>query len=303
MKQDQDAIRTRSFAACEALARSHYENFTVVSRLLLPREVARDLAAVYAFCRSADDAADEVADDQESLAALRMIREQLEACVDGECDDAYWAPALGDVIRRHAVPLELCVRLLDAFERDRYQTRYTDWDDLLSYCRDSADPVGRIVLHVTGHADRNNFEELCRLSDCICTGLQLANHWQDVACDLHIRQRIYIPQDVMTQYGIGEDTLRHGPADDRFRAMMQDLVGKAHGQFDEGAALCGLVDPVIRPSVHLFRLGGVSILRAIERQGFDVLIRRPVVPGWRKGLMVAAAWLSRESGIDLLRRL
>ncbi|MBL1218109.1 MAG: squalene synthase HpnC [Planctomycetes bacterium] len=301
MKDRDDAIRARSFVACEALARSHYENFTVVSRVLLPADPARDLAAVYAFCRMADDAADEIDDDSESLAALGVMRQQLETCAAGGCDEAIWGPALGDVIRRHDVPLELFGRLLDAFERDRRQDRYRDWADLLSYCHDSANPVGRIVLHISGHGARRDFGELCLLSDRICTGLQLANHWQDVVGDLSQRGRVYIPQDLLDQFGVEEADLRTGAvAVDRFVGLMRELVGRARALFDEGAALCDLVDPAIRPSVQLFRLGGVSILHAIEQQGFDVLRQRPAVSSWWKGVLVGAAWLSRESGIDVV---
>ncbi len=291
-----------SFRACLDLALSHYENFSVISRLL-PREHEADFAAVYAFCRTADDAADERGDPAISLAELAGMHRQVDRCAAGEPVDGPYFPALAVVMRRHRVPAELFHRLLAAFERDQRQSRYETWEDLLTYCTGSADPVGRIVLLITGHGDHPELQEMFRLSDATCTALQLANFWQDVARDLLERDRIYMPGEVMRQHGVTEPELRKMVETKRtsesFRELEEDLLSRTRPLFVRGRDLWPKVKKEVRPAIQLFTAGGEAILRAIEGQRYDVLVRRPTLTRWGKAALAARAWIGLRLGVDL----
>lgn len=291
-----------SFAACLELALSHYENFSVISRLL-PREHEKDFAAVYAFCRTADDAADERASREASLAELAELHLQVDRAATGLEVAGPYFPALRDVMERHAVPAELFHRLLSAFERDQRQSRYETWDDLVTYCTGSADPVGRIVLLITGHGNRPQIEAMFRLSDCTCTALQLTNFWQDVVRDLLERDRIYVPGEFMAKHGVTEASLRGmidaRQADEAFRAMEADLVEHTQPLFEQGKGLWPHLNPRIRPSIQLFTAGGEAILRAIRRQRYDVIRRRPTLSRWGKACLAARAWVGLRLGLDV----
>lgn len=291
-----------SFRACLDLALSHYENFSVISRLL-PREHEADFAAVYAFCRTADDAADERGDPAISLAELAGMHRQVDRCAAGEPVDGPYFPALAVVMRRHRVPAELFHRLLAAFERDQRQSRYETWEDLLTYCTGSADPVGRIVLLITGHGDHPELQEMFRLSDATCTALQLANFWQDVARDLLERNRIYIPGEVMRQHGVTEPELRKMVETKRtsesLRELEEDLLSRTRPLFVRGRDLWPKVKKEVRPAIQLFTAGGEAILRAIEGQRYDVLVRRPTLTRWGKAALAARAWIGLRLGVDL----
>ena len=208
-------------------------------------------------------------------------------------------------MQRHAVPAELFHRLLSAFERDQRQSRYETWDDLLTYCTGSADPVGRIVLLITGHGDRPEIEQMFRLSDCTCTALQLANFWQDVVRDLLERDRIYLPGAMMREHGVSEASLRQmieaGRADAGFAALERDLVARTRPLFDEGKALWPHLNPSISPAIKLFTAGGEAILHAIERQRYDVVIRRPTLGWWGKASLAFRAWIGLRLGLDVFR--
>jgi len=293
-----------SFRACLELALSHYENFSVISRLL-PREHEHNFAAVYAFCRSADDAADERGNKDIALSELGAMHRQVDRCAAGQAVDGPYFPALSVVMKRHAVPAELFHRLLNAFERDQRQSRYQTWDDLLTYCTGSADPVGRIVLLITGHGARPDIGEMFRLSDCTCTALQLANFWQDVVRDLLDRDRIYLPQNTMREHGVTEaglrDMIKAGRANAAFAAMERDLVARTRPLFAQGKGLWASLNPRIRPAIQLFTAGGEAILHAIERQRYDVVIRRPTLSRWSKASLAARAWLGLRLGLDVFR--
>jgi len=299
-----ETLTEDSFRACLDLALSHYENFSVISRLL-PREHEQDFAAIYAFCRTADDAADERGARDISLAELAAMHRQVDRCAAGQSVDGPYFPALSVVIQRHAVPAELFHRLLRAFERDQRQSRYETWDDLLTYCTGSADPVGRIVLLITGHGDKPEIEEMFRRSDCTCTALQLANFWQDVVRDLLDRDRIYLPGAMMREYGVSEAGLRRmidaGRADASFAALERDLVARTRPLFAEGKGLWRHLNPRIRPAIQLFTAGGDAILRAIERQRYDVFVRRPTLGRWGKASLAARAWIGLRLGLDVFR--
>jgi squalene synthase HpnC len=285
----------RAYAACEALARSHYENFPVASQLL-PAPMRPHVAAVYAFARVADDIADEgSAPAPDRLARLNAWQRRLHAAVTTE--DAEGAPhehedliiaALAHSIRSLDLPIALFDDLVSAFGQDTMSRLYASWTDVFDYCRRSANPVGRLVLRIAGHRD----EALDRSSDALCTALQLANFWQDVSLDL-AQDRIYIPLEDMRRFDYSQGELRAGIADERFRALMRFEVARARALFAEGAALEPLVDRRARTDVRLFRLGGEAVLDAIEAADYDVLSSRPRVPKARK------LWMALSNGVRM----
>lgn len=265
------------------LAHSHYENFSVVS-FLLPRHLRQDFCNVYAFCRIADDLGDEVGDRALASEYLGRFREQLQTCYGGKADTAVFV-ALSGTIARHDIPIQPFLDLIDAFEQDQHINRYANFEQLQDYCRRSADPVGRLVLYLCGYRD----EARQRLSDRICTGLQLANFWQDVRRDFVERNRIYLPADSMARFGVTEEQIASFRFDGHFRDLMKFEVDRAAACFDEGTALLPLLAPAVRRQISLFEQGGRAILRAIERQNYDTLSRRPSLSTWQKGRLIFKA--------------
>ena len=258
---------------CEQLARTHYENFTVGS-WLLPHALRRHLFAVYAFCRRTDDLGDEAPGDR--LALLNDWEAELSRCYGGQPTDPVMV-ALQDTIQRFDIPAEPFTRLIEANRMDQRQHRYSTYEDLLHYCRHSAEPVGRMVLYVLGYRD----PERQSLSDATCTALQLANFWQDVHRDYQMG-RIYIPQEDMTRFGYSEEELAAGVVNDRFRSLMRFQVDRAEALFRQGLPLQKLLHGRARLDIALFSRGGMAVLAAIRRQNYDVLSRRPVVTRSRK---------------------
>jgi squalene synthase HpnC len=283
-------------AAAEAytreLAHSHYENFSVVS-FLLPKHLRQDFCNVYAFCRIADDLGDEVGDRALAAEYLARFRDQLHACYEGRADTAVFV-ALRGTIARHEIPIQPFLDLIDAFEQDQRIDRYDTFEQLVDYCRRSADPVGRLVLYLCGYRD----EERQRLSDRTCTALQLANFWQDVARDLADRNRIYIPRESMARFNVTEEQIAAGRCDESFRKLMRFEVDRTRALFDQGAALLPLLEPSVRRQISLFEQGGRAILRAIERQNYDTLSRRPSLSAWQKGRLMFKAL-----GVALLQKI
>jgi squalene synthase HpnC len=265
------------------LAGEHYENFPVVSRLL-PRRFRQDFCNIYSFCRLADDLADEVGDPALSLVYLERFRSAVRDCFAGRAEAATFV-ALSTTIRRHDIPAQPFLDLIDAFEQDQRVRRYENHEQLVAYCRRSADPVGRLVLYVCGYRD----DVRQHLSDAVCTGLQLTNFWQDVRRDLTERDRIYIPRDQMLAAGVTEESLRAGRADASYRAMILALVGQTEAYFAQGEALLPLLRREVRGHIALFTAGGRAILEAIRRQGGDTLSRRPSLSAWGKSRLVIHA--------------
>jgi squalene synthase HpnC len=256
-----------AFAFCEARVRSHYENFPV--GFFVPRDKRRYVHALYAFARAADDFADERLYEGMRQEKLDQWEERLHAAYRGEAEDPIFV-ALGETARRVSIPKELLLDLLSAFRQDTVKNRYETWEEVIDYCRRSANPVGRLVLLVFGYRD----PELPLLSDAICTALQLANHWQDVAIDLQ-KDRIYVPRELMRRFGVGEWTLNAGTVDDGFRALMGELLVRTRALFSEGRPLCDKVGRDLRFEMRLTWLGGSRILDRIEAVGYDVFRRRP----------------------------
>ena len=275
-----------AYAACAHLARTHYENFPVASHLL-PRRMRPHVAAVYAFARLADD----IADEGDASLDVRNARldewlMRLDAAVQGlspsastvlEPAMAAMAPAvfmaLGATMRECALPPALFEDLVSAFRQDTTVTRYATWPDLLDYCRRSANPVGRLLLHLFKRTTESNF----RQSDAICSALQLINHWQDVDIDYTRDNRVYLPQDEMARFGVSEKHLSDKVCDAAWRDLMKFQVDRARSLMVSGSglgkSLPGRIGLEIRATVQ----GGLRILEKIERVGYDVFRRRPVL--------------------------
>lgn len=284
-----------SYAYCADLARSHYENFTVISRFT-PRQHRPALEAVYAFCRHTDDLGDEAEGDRLALldeweAELGLALSQGERGLEGPTHPIM--VALQDTIRRAQIPDEPFRKLIEANRIDQGAGRFETYADVLHYCDHSANPVGRMVLHVLGEAT----EENVRLSDATCTALQLANFWQDVARDYAIG-RIYIPLEDMRAFGCTEEQIANGVADKAFRDLMRSEVDRAQALFEEGLPLAARLSGRARLVIALFSKGGMRVLDAIRKQDYDVLSERPVVTRSRKLWLI----LSTAVRLTVLRR-
>jgi squalene synthase HpnC len=263
------------------LARSHYENFLVVS-WLLPRRLHQDMFNLYAYCRGVDDLGDEAEGDR--LAQLAEWRAQLQACYAGQPTHPTFV-ALADTIQRHELPIEPFERLIRANEQDQRAARYETYSDLQDYCQYSANPVGRLVLMLFGYRDEQRFA----LSDATCTALQLANFWQDVGGDLEERGRIYLPLEDLRAFGYTEAELAAHVVNDHWRQLMAFEVDRARRLFDEGAQLVPLVDRRLQVDLRLFTLGGLEILRRVQARRYDVLSGRPHTPASRQLLLLGKA--------------
>ncbi len=269
-----------AFAYCERLAKGHYENFTVGS-WLLPKALRPSTFSVYAFCRHTDDLGDEAAGER--LELLDLWEKELRLCYDGSPHEQIMT-ALQQTIRRHDIPPEPFLKLIEANRMDQRSQRYPTYADVLHYCEHSANPVGRMVLYVFGYAD----PERHRLSDATCTALQLANFWQDVRRD-YAMGRIYLPLEDMERFGYTEEELARGEFNPQFRDLMAVEVDRARSLFHEGVKLVDTVHGELRLDLKLFTMGGLAVLDAIEQQGYDVLSKRPVVSKAKKTRLALGA--------------
>lgn len=275
-----------AYAICREVAAAHGENFPVAS-LLLPRRMRPHVAAVYAFARTADDFADEGRRTQaERLRLLDGWRRRLGECADartplghrevtdadsGEPDETTAIfLALGATIRECALPVGLFHDLLAAFQQDVSVSRYDTWDDLLDYCRRSANPVGRVVLRIAGYAD----PDLDAYSDRLCTALQLTNFWQDLRVDFE-RGRVYMPREEMHRHQAAEQDLGAPQANGPWRQTVAAAVARTHGLFAAGRPVCDRVRGGLRVELRATWLGGMRILERLEATGFDPLASRP----------------------------
>lgn len=279
-----------SFRYCEQLARGHYENFPVGS-VLVPSNRRKHVYSIYAFARTADDFADEGYEADISvetrMARLDEWQKKLQDSYRGVADDPIFI-ALSETIRELRLPVALFEDLLSAFKQDVTKTRYRDFDEVLDYCSRSANPVGRLILLLFDYRD----EKLHRMSDDVCTGLQLANFWQDVSIDIR-KDRIYLPADEMAHYGVTEDDLRSGRFTERYASLMKYQVERTHEIFNRGRMLSKQVSGRLAIELRLTWLGGMRILERIEEQGFDTLRSKPMITSLDKIRLIVQSLLTR----------
>jgi squalene synthase HpnC len=278
-----------AYATCKALAQGHYENFSIAS-WLLPQDIRKYLYVIYAFCRHTDDLGDEAEGDR--LALLDAWEPELDHVYGGEPKHPIMV-ALQDVVRRFEIPEEPFRNLIRANRMDQGRVRFATYDDLLHYCAHSAMPVGQMVLYLL----RDRSPESRALSDATCTALQLANFWQDVARDCN-KNRVYIPQEDMTRFGVAESELAHASANPAFKDLLRFEVGRAQALFEEGLPLVYRIKGPMKLDIALFSRGGLRVLEAIRACDYDVLAERPTVPTLRK-LWLA---LSTAARLAILRR-
>ena len=279
-----------AFAFCEQMARSHYENFPVGS-LLVPKEKRQHVYNIYAFARTADDFADEgygsATTPEERLYLLDEWEFQLESCYRGIASHPIFI-ALAETVRELRLPIQLFRDLLSAFKQDVVQARYADFDEVLDYCRRSANPVGRLLLLLFGYRD----EHLHKLSDSICTALQLANFWQDVAVDLE-KDRVYLPQEDLWRFDYHEEELFAREFNPRYAELLRFQVDRTWQLFAYGKPLPKLVHGRLSFELSLTWHGGARILELIERSGYDTLRQRPRLTKWDKVVLLTRAMTKR----------
>ncbi len=296
-----------AFRYCERLAGSHYENFTVGS-LLIPKPLRKHVYAIYSYCRWVDDLGDE---PPESLSAslaeagwtpqkgqpsiqgldhagrMRLLdwwEEELQACYAGVPTHPALV-ALQDTIRTFSIPKDPFLKLIEANRMEQRSDRYATYDDLLFYCDHSANPVGRLFLYLFGYNDQHRQ----RLSDFTCTALQLANFWQDVACDYRIG-RIYFPLEDLDKFNYTEADLSQDVVNQDFRNLMAFEVARAEDLFKRGLPLVDTLKGNARVDVALFTAGGAAVLDAIKKQSYDVLSRRPALSRTKKARLFLSTW-------------
>ena len=275
-----------AYSYCERLARSHYENFSVAT-WFLPKRLRQHFFNVYAYCRISDDLGDETGDPAASLQLLDQWESELEACYSGAPRHPVFV-ALAGTVREFDIPKHEFSDLLTAFRQDQTVTRYQTFDDLLGYCRNSANPVGHLVLYLCGYRD----PERQQLSDFTCTALQLANFWQDVSLDYE-KGRIYLPLEDLRKHEVSEGEIAEKNNSPQFREMMRFEVGRARQWFERGLPLAGKVSRELAIDIELFSRGGQEILNAIEHQDYAVLGNRPAISKGRKLALVARAALRK----------
>jgi len=255
---------------CAWLTKTHYENFSVVT-WLTPRELIPAFQAVYAFCRWSDDLGDELGDRDEARRLLDWWRGELRALFEGAPRHPVMI-ALEPIVEQFQLPIDPFLDLISAFEQDQTVSTYSTYEQLRDYCRRSADPVGRIILKL-GRVDT---DENRALSDAICTGLQLANFWQDVARDWAIG-RVYLPEEDRSRFGYRDADLHARRFTPAFADLMAFEVERVRKLFEFGRPLPDRMPGALAIDVALFRAGGLAILKRIEAQGYDVWSRRPTL--------------------------
>lgn len=279
----------RARAYCRRLATTHYENFSVAS-LLLPRRLLPHFHAIYAYCRWADDLGDETGGGTRALDLLQWWRAELDACYEGRARHPVMI-ALERTIRRFRIPPQPFRDLLRAFEQDQHVTRYQTYAQVLDYCRYSANPVGHLVLYLCECYDAPK----AALSDAVCTGLQLANFWQDVNRDLDIG-RVYLPAEDLERFGYTTADLEARRWTPAFRELMCFEVERARALFQKGLPLVSLVPADVQADIELFVRGGLGILDKIVAIDYNVWEQRPVLRKWDKAALVGGVLWRRARG-------
>ena len=259
----------KAFEYCEGIARSHYENFPI--GWFVPASIRRYLFAVYAFARTADDFADEEAYRNERTLRLDTYERLLDQAAGGHADEPLFI-AIAETLGKTGLPLQLLKNLLVAFRLDVTKRRYRTYSELESYCLYSANPIGRIVLHLSGIDD----PELLTCSDRICTGIQLVNHWQDIEVDLQ-KDRVYLPEEDLERFCYSLDELSNRSVTESFRSLMRFEIARTRSLFYEGKPLLSALGRRLRWQVSLMWLGPMQILNKIEQVDYDVFKARPTI--------------------------
>jgi squalene synthase HpnC len=270
----------------------HYENFSVVSFRQPPR-IKEALQNIYAYCRTSDDLADETSDSEKALAALDQWEHQFLNVIEGHVSNSTppILQALAKTISTFRLPRQPFLDLLTAFRQDQTVFRYHTIDELLNYCRYSANPVGRIVLAVFGYQE----EKYYPASDAICTGLQLANFWQDIARDADLG-RIYLPLEDLHRFGVNEDDILNKRYSPSFIELLTFQVNRTQEWFEQGGGLTAMVGRDIRWEIEMFRRAGLSVLSGIRHVNYNVFQKRPQITTARKW------WIGLTSLLILLRK-
>ena len=264
------------------MAVDHYENFPVAS-ILLPKRLRRPVEIIYHFARQADDLADEgELPDAERLARLDAFRAELNRIARGDTPQTPLFHDVANIIRTHHLPIQLFHDLLDAFSQDVVKKRYADFGEVLDYCRRSANPVGRLLLHLYEDATEVNLQ----YSDAICTSLQIINFWQDVQKD-HAIGRIYLPQDDLVRFGVSETQIAEGKADDNWRALMEFEVDRARAMMLSGKPLGSILAGRIGLEMRMIIAGGLRILDKLQDARYDMFRHRPVLKPWDWVILLA----------------
>jgi len=260
----------------------HYENFPVAS-ILMPRRLRKPVAAIYHFARTADDIADEgELSNEERLKRLDGCRAELARMANNETPLTPLFQNLAAEVRQHALPMQPLYDLLDAFSQDIVKKRYANFDEMLDYCRRSANPVGNLLLHLYGEATPVNIA----YSDAICTSLQIINFLQDVAKD-HAIGRIYLPLDELAEYGISEEQIAQAICDDAWRSLMKFQVDRARAMMLAGKPLGTILTGRIGLEMRMIIAGGLRILSKLESAQYDMFRHRPVLKPFDWVIMLA----------------
>jgi squalene synthase HpnC len=262
----------------------HYENFPVAS-VLLPATLRHPVAVIYRFARTADDFADEGdASAEQRLASLQAFRVEIDRIERGLPPVDPLFAQVGSIARQYALPLQLFRDLLDAFSQDVTKNRYADFPELLDYCRRSANPVGRLLLHLFGAATPSQLAQ----SDNICSSLQLINFWQDVSIDF-AKNRIYLPQDELSRFGVSARQIENQVVDGPWRKLMGFQVERARAMMLEGSPLGRSLPGRIGLEIRTIVQGGLRILEKLEDAGCDMFRYRPRLRTWDWPLLLARA--------------
>lgn len=289
MRGDISAEAPRQCRAMTSPQRHQKENFPVASRLCPPRWRA-PILAIYRFARTADDIADEGdASPMERQAQLVAMRQQLLALPERVDPNCPWAPALAQALREHKLPKAALLALLDAFEQDTHKTQYADREELLAYCARSANPVGRLLLHLRGLQDA----ESLRQSDAICTALQLINHWQDLSIDIG-KPRLYLPLTDLARHGLSPEAVLRGQHSPALAACLCELNDWAMGLMDIGRPLARRMGGRLGLELRLVIEGGTRIAEKIRAMRHTTLLQRPRLRPWDAPLLLTRALVFRE---------
>ena len=296
-----------AYRYCEKLARGHYENFNV-GGWITPKQKLPHVYAIYAWCRMVDDLGDETLPTAPVAAAVDGGRLNASVAAHRRSQLAWWEEELDAIYSgKPAHPISIAVQdtvvsfdlprepfelLIRANMMDQGPGRFDTLDDVIEYCRHSANPVGHLYLHLFGYDDRRRR----LLADHTCTALQLTNFWQDVSRDYRERGRIYLPRTDMERFGVTEGDIANGLATDAFRALLRYECDVTMRMFQQGTPLVASLDRRARLPVALFTRGGVAVLHAIGHQGYDVLSRRPTLSKRQKAWLLASAWLGNRLG-------